>query len=115
MFEARQAGSGIITTFKAPHVHVLFFAQLQKHGMVISHLRYLGIFVFLSLFTMVAEHSDRASYEMLSEDKAVPEKRDGLLNGVDFQVSLRVNAVVSADILPCKHPFLHKPPECPGC
>ena len=45
-FEARQAGSGIITTFKAPHVHVLFFAQLQKHGMVISHLRYLGIFAF---------------------------------------------------------------------
>ena len=86
--------------------------------MVISHLRYLGFFAFLdprSLFTKVAEHSDRASYEMLSEDKAVPEKRDGLLNGVDFQVSLRVNAVVSADILPCKHPFLQQPPECPGC
>ena len=46
LFEARQAGSGIITTFKAPHVHVLFFAQLQKHGMVISHLIYLGIFAF---------------------------------------------------------------------
>ena len=67
------------------------------------------------IYTKVAEHSDRASYEMLSEDKAVPDKRDGLLNGVDFQVSLRVNAVVSADILPCKHPFLQQPPECPGC
>ena len=86
--------------------------------MVISHLRYLGFFAFdpgAKFHTKIAEHSDRASYEMLSEDKAVPKKRDGLLNGVDFQVSLRVNAVVSADILPCKHPFLHKPPECPGC
>ena len=32
--------------------------------MVISHLRYLGISVFLSLFTKVAEHSDRSSYEV---------------------------------------------------
>ena len=90
--------------------------------MVISHLGYLGFFAFdpgakfhIYYIYKGAEHSDRASYEMLSEDKAVPEKRDGLLNGVDFQVSLRVNAVVSADILPCKHPFLQQPPECPGC
>ena len=33
-------------------------------------------------------------------------KRDGRLNGVDFQVTLQVNSVVSPDILHCKHPFL---------
>ena len=33
-------------------------------------------------------------------------ERDGGLNGVDFQVGLRVNSVVGPDIRHCKHPFL---------